>query len=132
MARLTGTALALTMLFAASAQAQTDRTPDLGTTVPGSWTTDRYAPCQFALANGVNGRNNVLQESVCNADAAGNRPGPYSSTFYNTQGRQIAIDGVNTAPGGSQKLSLDLWVDGSWASSANGLVSTGMWARVNQ
>ena len=112
--------------------AQVDRTPDLATTVPGSWTTDRYAPCQFSLANGVQGRNNVLQTSVCAADNQTNRPAGYNSTFYNTQGKQIGIDGVGVIPPASQKLSLDLYVDASWATSANGLVSTGMWSRVNQ
>jgi hypothetical protein len=112
--------------------AQVDRTPDLATTVPGSWTNDRYAPCQFSLANGVQGRNNVLQTSVCAADNQANRPAAYNSTFYNTQGKQIGIDGVGILPPFSQKLSLDLYVDASWATSANGLVSTGFWSRVNE
>jgi hypothetical protein len=112
--------------------AQVDRTPDLATTVPGSWTNDRYAPCQFSLANGVQGRNDVLQTSVCAADNQANRPAAYNSTFYNTQGKQIAIDDLGNLPPFSQKLSLDLYVDASWASSVNGLVSTGMWSRLNQ
>lgn len=119
-------------IAAAPLSAQTDKTPDLATTVPGSWVTDRYAPCQFSLANGVQGRNNVLQTSVCNADDQANRPAAYNSTFYNTQGRQIAIDGVNAAVPASQKLSLDLFVDQSWATNALGNVSTGLWARLNQ
>lgn len=111
--------------------AQVNRTPDLATTVPTGWTTDRYAPCGFALANGVQGRNNVLQTSVCAADNQFNRPAGYSGTFYNTQGRQTPIDGVSTVPPASQRLTLDLFVEQSWASSVNGTVSTGMWSRVN-
>ena len=124
-------ALAAT-LAAAPLSAQTDRTPDLATTVPGSWVTDRYEPCSFALANGVQGRNDVLQVNVCSATAQANRPAAYSSSFYNTQGRQIAIDGVNTAPPASQSLSLDLFVDRSWATNAGGDISTGLWSRLNQ
>ena len=133
MIRRTGSLAALMAVIAlAPLGAQTDRTPDLATTVPGSWTTDRYAPCQFALANGVQGRNDVLQTSVCAADNQANRPSAYSSSFYNTQGKQIAIDGVGTTPPSSQILSLDLYVNGSWADSLNGRVATGMWSRVNQ
>jgi PEP-CTERM motif len=133
MIRRIGTLTALMVTVAmAPLSAQTDRTPDLGTTVPGSWSTDRYAPCGFSLANGIQGRNNVLQTSVCTADDQTNRAVPYNTTFYNTQGKQIGIDGVNVVPPASQKLSLDLYVDASWATSANGLVATGMWSRVNQ
>ena len=130
--RLRIAAALLATLAAAPLSAQTDRTPDLATTVPGSWVTDRYEPCSFGLANGVQGRNDVLQVNVCNATAASNRPAAYSSAFYNTQGRQIAIDGVNTAPPASQMLSLDLYVDQSWATNAGGNVATGLWSRLNQ
>ncbi|CAN5261749.1 hypothetical protein BH09GEM1_BH09GEM1_25550 [soil metagenome] len=125
-------ALLISSVASAPLLAQVDRTPSLGATVPSGWTTDRYAPCGFSLANGVNGRNDVLQISTCAADGAVNRPAAYSSGFYNTQGRQIGIDPLNVASPSSQKLSLDLFVENSWATDAGGVVSNGLWSRVNQ
>ncbi len=107
-------------------RAQTDKTPDFATTVPGSWSTDRYTPCDFALSNGVNGRNNVAQIGVCSGDFQG------SGSFYDFQGETIGVDPVNTTPPASQSVSMDLYLDPAWADAANGLVSTSMWTRVNQ
>lgn len=130
--RIGSAALMLATAAFAPLGAQVNKTPNLASTVPAGWNTDRYAPCGFSLANGVHGRNSVLQESTCQADAAANRPAGLGGSFYDTQGRQIAIDGVNVTPPASQKLMMDLYVNGSWATNASGIISTGLWSRVNQ
>lgn len=114
------------------AQAQTNKTPDFGTSF-GSWTTDRYDPQVWSLTNGFQGRNNVIDIGVNTTGSLPNRAAPYQNSFYNTQGKTIGIDGIGIAPSGDQYLSMDLWVDQNWSTSATGgLVSTSMWSRVNQ
>jgi hypothetical protein len=121
----------LATLVTAPVMAQTDVTPNLGATVPASWSTDRYAPCQFGLANGVNGRDNVAQLSVCAQDSQANRLAPFNDSFYNYQGMKIGIDPTGVTPPLSQIFQLDLYVDQSWSSLGNGLVAPSMWSRVN-
>ncbi len=48
------------------------------------WVTDRYEPAGFSS---VGGR---LEIEISDAQSAANRPGGFSGTFYNTQGRQRA------------------------------------------
>ena len=117
--------LGMVVVGASAAMAQVDKTPDIATTVPGSWSVDRFAPCQFDKANGVHGRDNVLQLGVCGSDHQ-------SDSFLNYQGMQIAIDGVGTTPPASQSLSMDFFINSAWATDASGQVSTSMWSRVNQ
>lgn len=123
-------ALAVMLVPAASLAAQ-DRTPDLGATVPSSWTVDRYAPSSFNLSNGINGRNDVLGIGIGPTGDAANRTAGQNATFYNTQGRSLIIDPTGTPTPASQYLEFDLWVDQDWASSSNGFVRTDMWARVS-
>ncbi len=75
------------------------------------WYVDRYAPAGFA--NALLSGANVLKLSISSADSAGNRPGGYSSTFYNTQGRKYDVD----LPLGF-KVSADLFIPGDWATDA--------------
>lgn len=110
------------LLVTASAQlVAQDISPNLATTVPGSFYTDRYTPTLFQLANGVHGRNNVLQLQA-GTDAA-NRPNGQQGSFYNTQGMKTD---VNTS--GSWLFQSDLFVESSWATSRLGYVRTDLWA----
>lgn len=118
-------------LSAAPMMAQVDKTPNLGATVPGSWSTDRYAPCQFDLGS-VHGRTDVAQVGVCANDSQANRPSPFNDPFYNYQGMKIGIDPINTTPPLSQVFQLDLFVENSWSDLNNGLVAPSMWSRVDQ
>lgn len=108
-------------LSSATAYAQTNVSPNLATTVPGSFYTDRYTPTVFQLGNGIYGRNNVLQLQA-GTDAI-NRPNGQQGSFYNTQGMKTD---VNTA--GSWLFQSDLYVVGAWASSRPGYVRTDIWA----
>ncbi|MDX2206594.1 MAG: VPLPA-CTERM sorting domain-containing protein [Gemmatimonadales bacterium] len=104
-----------------------DVTPSFGATVPASWVTDRFEPTTFALTNGTNGRNDVLNIGITSAGDAANRPAGLQSAFYNTQGRKMAL---GTAPG-SFSLTADLWVESGWetnAAGSNNSVRTDMWA----
>ena len=107
-----GVALALGAAATATAQ---DVTPNFGATVPGSWVTDRYQPTTFALTNGTHSRNNVLNIGITSAGNFANRAAGYQYTFYNTQGMQ-----TSAVQSGSYSLTADLWVDGSWATNAQG------------
>lgn len=60
--------------------------------VPGTWQQDRYPPAVFANGGAINGRANVLDLGIANADSLLNRPIGFSTTFYNTQGRGFTID----------------------------------------
>jgi len=116
-------ASALLLGVAGSAVAQ-NVTPSFGATVPGSWFTDRYEPTTFALTNNTHGRNDVLNIGITSATNAANRGGQNSS-FYNTQGRQIALNLT-----GSYSLRADLWVGVSWATNtagSNNSRRTDMW-----
>jgi len=113
--------VALLLLAASTATLKAqDISPNLATTVPGSFYTDRFAPTVFQLANGVHGRNNVLLLQA-GTDAASRPPGQ-QGTFYNTQGRKTD---VNTA--GSWLFQSDLFVESSWASQTLGYVRTDIW-----
>ena len=118
-------AISASALLLVSASAQSlfaqDISPNLATTVPGSFYTDRYTPTIFQLANGVNGRNNVLQLQA-GTDAA-SRPAGQQGSFYNTQGMKT---NVNTA--GSWLFQSDVFVQTSWASQRLGYVRTDLWA----
>ena len=79
---------------------------------PGTWQVDRYAPATFANGGTVAGRADVLNLGVAPADSQANRPGAYSSTFYNTQGRGMVLNLPNYAV-----VYGSLYVPAAWASS---------------
>lgn len=93
-----------------------------------NWTTDRYAPAIFESIADPTLRNdgNVLRLGVDDADSETNRPGAFSSTFYNTQGRQM-----NMAPGvgPSWTISAEVFIDSSWDPTTGNSRSTGIWTR---
>ena len=80
--------------------------------VPGTWQVDRYAPATFANGGTVAGRADVLNLGVDAADSQANRPGAYSSTFYNTQGRGMVLNLPNFSV-----VYGSLYVPAAWASS---------------
>lgn len=83
------------------------------TQAPGTWYTDRYAPAGFASSGGE------LVQTISAADSATNRPGAYSSSFYNTQGRKYDLDP------GATGMSIDLFVNSAWATSGQRMA--GFW-----
>lgn len=89
--------------------------------VPTGWSTDRYQPAAFANVGTYQGRNDVLGITISSAQSAANR-GAQSAMFYNTQGMQHAITG-----GAGSTLGAALYMDDSWANSANGWVRSDMW-----
>lgn len=108
--------LACSALMAASFAAQAtvitfdDPVITASSASPGVWYTDRYAPGGFT--NGTLGIENVLKQTISAADGASSRPGPFSSAFYNTQGRKL------DAPAATTSLSIDLFLDSSWTDSS--------------
>jgi hypothetical protein len=113
-------------MYATAANAQ-EMMPDYGTIntgpqAPGVWYVDRYAPAKFEHVAAFEGRTDVLSIGISNADGRANRPGSFSSQFYNTQGRKY--DAPVT---GNFTLSADLWIDADWRSSQSGLRRSDMW-----
>ena len=91
--------------------------------VPTGWSVDRYAPASFSDVGTYQGRSDVLGIGISLADDYANRPAPYQSTFYNTQGEGHAISG-----GAGTELDGDLFIPLSWSDPAsNGSVRTDMW-----
>lgn len=91
---------------------QADTSYPVGTTA-GTWTVDRYAPAVFASGGTVAGRNGVLNLGVAQVDSLANRLPAYNSTFYNTQGRGLAMN--------LQAYSViygSLYIPTSWTTSA--------------
>lgn len=122
-----GLALTFAILVPITSLVAQDATPSFGATVPGSWVTDRFEPATFALTNGTNGRDDVLNIGITSAGDAANRAAGLQGAFYNTQGRKMAL---GTAPG-SFSLTADLWVESDWESNAAGSNNsrrTDMWA----
>ncbi len=81
---------------------------------PGLWYTDRYAPDSFYVAV-----DSTLVHLIDAADGTNNRPGSFSSAFYNTQGRKYDLDA------GITMLSIDLYVPSAWATTGNRMA--GVW-----
>lgn len=78
------------------------------TQAPGVWYTDRYAPAGFVGGQvAPDGRTGTLQQSISPADSQVNRPGAFSSVFYNTQGRKFDTPGLTSA-------FIEMYVPGSW------------------
>lgn len=80
------------------------------TQAPGVWYTDRYAPAGFVSPVSFDGGDR-LQQSISAADSGDNRPGGFSTAFYNTQGRKYDLEA------GTVKMSIDLYVPAAWAST---------------
>lgn len=110
----------LLVALAATPTHAADRMPDFAN-VPTGWTTDRYAPASFANVGSYQGRDNVLGIGITSAGDAANRGG-LNTSFYNTQGKQYALNG-----GAGSSLAASLFIDARWASANNGLVRTDMW-----
>ena len=85
---------------------------------PGIWYTDRYAPDSFY----VDGNDSILVHLIDAADGTSNRPGSYSSAFYDTQGRKYDLENTTAM------LSIDLYVPAAWASTGRRMA--GMWGTV--
>lgn len=115
------TAVAAALSFTGTAHAA-QLMPNLAD-VPTGWFTDRYEPHSFSNVGTMHGRTNVLGVEINDAEAFNNRPAPFQSTFYNTQGRQ------HLTPGGiGDSLSAGFYVESSWADDANGNRRGGLWA----
>lgn len=104
-----------------SAALATELMPSFGT-APAGWATDRYAPAVFAPLAIFEGKNDVLEIGVSSADGLNNRPVPYQSVFYNTQGKGYALSG-----GVGDTLFASLWVPQDWATNVGGNRRTDMW-----
>ncbi|MBZ0172587.1 MAG: hypothetical protein K8E66_09435, partial [Phycisphaerales bacterium] len=91
-----------------------------GPQAPGVWYTDRYAPAVFE--NAVFGGDSRLKQGVRSADNQANRPGGYSSSFYNYQGRKIDV-GI----GIPSTVSIDIYVDSTWLSGTR----AGFWTTMS-
>lgn len=91
-------------------------------TAPAGWVTDRYNPASFGNVGTYQGRNDVLGIGIDSTGDSANRPSGQQGTFYNTQGKQMAISG-----GPGSVVSADLFINAGWANSNNGYVRTDMW-----
>jgi hypothetical protein len=87
---------------------------------PGVWYTDRYAPAVFesAFFDG----DDRLRQGVRAADNQANRPGSFSSGFYNYQGRKIDVN----MGGLPATVSIDVYADSTWASGTRAGIWTTM------
>jgi hypothetical protein len=100
-------------------------TPDFATTVPGSWSVDRYAPDSFSNLGVVQGVDNVLGIGIGPNGATSNRSS-LSDNYYSTQGEGIPITG-----GAGDSISAMLYVPGSWLDPTKGAVRTDIWMQTN-
>lgn len=115
-------AVALTALAMVQTASATLVMPSFAT-APTGWVTDRYDPASFGNVGTYQGRNDVLGIGIDRSGDAANRTSTgQQGTFYNTQGKQMAISG-----GPGSVLSADLFINASWADSNNGYVRTDMW-----
>lgn len=104
--------------LATGAHAQTNDFNDVGDTAGA--TVDRYAPATFQSGVAYAGHAGTLEEGTAVADGANNRPGAYSSAFYNTQGKAFALDaGVTNA-------SIELYLPSDWTQATDGRYA-GFW-----
>lgn len=91
---------------------------DFNAGIAPGWSTDRYAP------NSVDTVGGTLNLTISNADSAANRPGAYSSAFYNTQGIGHAADVT-----GLWTLSGSLLVSSDVVSGTAGGRRADLWGR---
>lgn len=86
------------------------------------WAQDRYAPNLFTSVT-FPGPQPAYAFGIASTDDAANRPPAYSSTFYNTQGYQTAVNGV----AGAWSYSSDLYVNADMLTGTYQPMSTGPW-----
>ena len=120
MKRVTLLFVLILSLLAISAQGA-NIVPDFGA-VPTDWVTDRYQPHSFADVGPYAGKNPVLGIEINGAEAYNNRPAPYQSTFYNTQGMQFSVLG-----GVGDSMFSNLFIPTEWRDENNGSRRTDMW-----
>jgi hypothetical protein len=90
---------------------------------PAGWSVDRYAPAGFSDIGNYQGQSNVLGITIDSSGNLANRPAPYRSTFYNTQGEGYAVSG-----GVGDMISAALYIPSDWSdSSVSGDVRTDLW-----
>ena len=96
-----------------------------------AWGPDRYAPAAFVNAGTLFGRDNVLRIGIAAADADGVRPPAFAGTFYNTQGRLILRNSLNSGVSWTGSV----YIPTAWATSNPGdaLLNrrTDVWATVS-
>ncbi len=90
-------------------------------TISSSWTTDRYEPDAFVSSSFDGGDR--LQISIGPNNAVAQRPGAYNGVFYDTQGRQKALNIKNVYP---WKASAKLYISDDML-SGNKLRRTDLW-----
>lgn len=118
-------ALLSVVCLSGAAAVQADQLFDFSTPVvtgasqaPGVWYTDRYAPAGFSSPASFGG-DDRLQQVISDADGTASRPGAFSSSFYNTQGRKYDLEAATV------KMSIDLFVPAPWQSTGNRMA--GFW-----
>ncbi len=100
-----------------------DTTFSLSDSVPSDgWNVDRYAQASFA--EGSVGGQNTYESTISSADSLNNRPAPYQSTFYNTQGYSRSVAGTP----GNWSLSGSLYVTSDMLAGTYAPLSTELWA----
>lgn len=87
---------------------------------PDVWYVDRYAPGVFE--NAFFDGDNRLRQGVQAADNQANRPASFATGFYNYQGRKFDV-GMGGIPA---SVSIDLYVDSTWASGTRAGIWTTM------
>lgn len=85
---------------------------------PGVWYTDRYAPAGFTAPVDFLGDARLLQQ-ISAADCQGCRPGSFTGSFYNTQGRKYDLASDTTT------ASIELYIPAEWAGTGRRMA--GFW-----
>lgn len=109
--------------FLAAAQLQAGQIMPSFAGAPAGWFTDRYAPAGFTDIGTFQGQPDVLGITIDASGNFGNRPAPYQSTFYNTQG-----EGYNLSGGVGDMISASLFIPLTWSDPAvSGDVRSDLW-----
>src|SRR5690606_19054545 len=77
-----------------------------------------YAPSGFSSPVSFGG-DDRLEQGISDADGASSRPGAFSSSFYNTQGRKYDLEAATV------KMSIELFVPAPWQSTGRRMA--GFW-----
>lgn len=112
--------LALTTLLSCSALSAFAQFSDTFDAIDPAWTTDRYEPAGFSSV--FFDGDNRLQITVDASGSAANRPAAFSSSFYNTQGRQRAVGTT-----GAWTLSADVFVAAAFNTTTGELARSDLW-----
>lgn len=105
-----------------------------------NWEVDRYNADNYTFPVSYQGRTDVMQIDFGPNGYANNRPAPFSSQFYSTQG----IKAATGLPGGEGFVSVDLFVPAAWNFNATStqdgsnqnnfygnFTSAGVWGQIN-